>query len=232
MKRRIFPKIIFTLFILLQCLYFAGCAQLPDYAQPHMSSQPFDPRLKFFGYRQLQVEDFKAAAPSATIRDHKDMINAHTSLSLRPVHDIRYIISPPNLNFGLYKVYLQELHFRAVMIPERSWWNPELAPSKTTYVLQHEQIHFALMEIAARRLNKKLAETPTLGGAISAADIYSLEILLTETVDKEIETSKNNTLKEHTAFDEETSLYYDPQQQQKWYDQSLKELSELLQWAR
>jgi hypothetical protein len=228
--RRRFSKLASVLLVFFQCLYFTGCAQLPYFAQPHVSNQPFDPDLEFFGYRQLDVEDFKATRPSSTIIDHKEMINAHTSLSLRPVHDIRYVISLPHQNFGLYKVYLQELHFRAVMIPERSWWNPQLSSTKTSYVLQHEQIHFALMEISARRLNKKLAGIP--GGVISAPDARSLELLIKETVDKEIEISKKLMLKEHTAFDEDTSLYHDPQQQQKWYDQCIKELAELQQWQR
>ncbi len=84
------------------CLVFSGCAQLPDYAQPHMSSQSFDPGLSYFSYRSLTVDDFEANTPSPSIRDHTNMINAHTSLSLRPVHDVHYIISPPEINFGLY----------------------------------------------------------------------------------------------------------------------------------
>jgi len=211
-------------------LYLGGCAQLPEFAQPHLSSQPFDSSIEFVSYRQLTVDDFKAVTPSATIANHKDMINAHTSVSLRPVTEIQYIISPPHSNFGLYKAYLQELAFKAVMVPTRSWWNPHLAPEKTPYVLQHEQIHFALMEIAARTLNKKLRST--VGQSVSGPDRKIVKQLLMAAVDKEITATQKNILKEHTAFDEDTSMYYDPQRQQEWYNNSLKKLEQLSKWAR
>jgi hypothetical protein len=210
--------------------YLSGCAQLPEFAKPHLSSQPFDPSVEFLSYRQLTIDDFKAVTPSDTIKDHKHMINAHTSVSLRPVTEIQYIISPPHNNFGLYKAYLQELAFKAVMVPTRSWWNPQLAPEKTKYVLQHEQIHFALMEIAARDLNKKLSTS--VGETVSGYDRKIVEKLLLDAVDKKITTAQKEILKEHTAFDEDTSLYYDQRRQQEWYDNSLKKLDHLSKWAR
>jgi hypothetical protein len=49
---------------------------------------------------------------------------------------------------------IDHLAFEAVMIPERSWWNPAIQANMTGYVLQHEQIHFALTELAARKLTR------------------------------------------------------------------------------
>lgn len=158
------------------------------------------------------------------------MINAHTSVSLRPVTEIKYIISPPHNNFGLYKAYLQELAFKAVMVPSRSWWNPQLPPEKNSYVLQHEQIHFALMEIAARNLTQKLHSSKDK--AISGTTRDIVEKRLMAAVDKEITAAQTQILKEHTAFDENTSLRYDPHRQQEWYDDSMKRLEMLSQWAR
>ncbi|MFT5698393.1 MAG: hypothetical protein ACI8ZB_001248 [Desulforhopalus sp.] len=219
------------LFILiLISLFFSGCAQLPEYAQPHLSVEPFAPSLQFVGYRQLRVNDFKAATPAPSIRDHSHMINAHTSVSLRPVTEIQYIITPPHSNFGLYKAYLQELTFKAIMVPNRSWWNPQLAPEKTTYVLQHEQIHFALMEIAARKLNKKMGLSG--GQSVSATTRDTVEQLLMTAVEQEITATQKEILQEHTAFDEDTSLHYDPEHQQQWYDDSIKKLNDLSRWAR
>lgn len=219
-------------FILLTLIiiFSGGCAQLPDFAHPHVTTQPLDPSLEYVSYRQLRVEDFKAQNPSPGIMDHKHMINAHSSLSLRPASEIHYFISPPHNSFGLYKAYLQELSFKAVLFPTRSWWNPDLPPEKTTYVLQHEQIHFALMEIAARKLNKKLSLS--FGQAITGTDKKTVERRLRAAVEKEIAASKNDILTEHTAFDEETSLYHDPKRQQQWYDYSQTTLHTLSQWAR
>ncbi len=195
-----------------------------------MSNQPFDATLEYIDYRQLNREDFKADAPSPTIRGYQHMINAHTSVSLRPVHDVVYLVSPPHLNFGLYKVYLQELGFKAVMVPERSWWNPDLPQFKTAYVLQHEQIHFALMEIAARKVNKHFATAPT--SFISGADQATLMQRLKEIVDAELDKRRKEILQEHTAFDEQTSLYYDPARQQEWYHNCQKQLLQLQKWAK
>lgn len=230
MKNKIFPQLLNLIFIFFIGLCLGGCAQLPGFAQPHISSQPYDPSVVFINYRQLTVDDFMAITPSAIIADHKDMINAHTSVSLRPVTEVQYIISPPHSNFGLYKAYLQELSFKAVMAPARSWWNPQLPPKKTVYVLQHEQIHFALIEIAARNLNKKL--NTSVGHAVSGPNRQIVEQLLMAAVDKEISDTQKHILKEHTAFDEETSMYYDPQRQQEWYDNSMRNLENLSKWAR
>jgi hypothetical protein len=229
-KNRTFLYLKHLIFLIVINLYLGGCAQLPEFAQPHLSSEPFDPSIEFVSYRQLTIDDFKAVTPSATFKDHKHMINAHTSVSLRPVTEIQYIISPPHNNFGLYKAYLQELTFKAVMVPTRSWWNPQLAPEKTKYVLQHEQIHFALMEIAARDLNKKLSNS--VGETVSGNDRKIVERLLVDAVDKKMTATQKEILKEHTSFDEETSLYYDQRRQQEWYDNSLKKLEHLSKWAR
>lgn len=208
----------------------SGCATLPEFAQPHLSSQPFDNSLEVIGYRQLRVDDFKAQSPSPSIKDHKHMINAHTSVALRPATEIHHIISPPHISFGLYRAYLQELSFKALMFPTRSWWNPGIPPERTTYVLQHEQIHFALMEIAARKLNKKLSLS--LAEAISGTERKSVERRLRAAVEREIAASKAGILKEHTAFDEETSLYHDPKRQQQWYEDCQAKLHNLSEWAR
>ena len=230
MNQRTLLRLNNLIFLTLISLCFGGCAQLPEFAQPHLSPRPFDPAMEFIAYRQLSVDDFKAVTPSPTIKDHKHLINAHTSVSLRPINELQYIISPPHSSFGLYKAYLQELAFKAVMIPTKSWWNPQLAPEKTAYVLQHEQIHFALMEIAARNLNKKLSLSSAQ--AVSGTNRKTVEQLFMKAIDKVITSTQKEILKEHTAFDEETSLYYEPKNQQEWYDKSVKKLHDLAKWAR
>jgi hypothetical protein len=216
--------------VVLLTLCCQGCARLPEFAQPHLSNQPFDRSLDYISYRQLTVQDFKAVAPSPLIADHSHMINAHSSISLRPTTEMHYAISPPQLNFGVYKAYLQDLNFKAVLIPAQSWWNPKIPPNKTAYVLQHEQIHFALMEIAARRLNKKLALS--VNQSISGPDQKSVEEQLMKVVEEEISAAQKDILAEHTAFDEVASLRYAPQDQQEWYNKSQKELDNLAKWAR
>lgn len=219
----------FFLLLLISQL-FSGCAQLPDYAQPHIRAEPFDPKLGYINYRELTMEDFKATVPARSIQGYQHLINAHTSVSLRPVHDSRYIVSPPHLNFGVYRVYLSDLGFKAVMIPERSCWNPSLHRSKKEYVLQHEQIHFALMEIAARQLNRRLAQSPER--SLSSPNLQALQQLLENRIKFETDASKRRILEKHTTFDEQTSLYHDPERQQEWYDECQQRLLDLQHWAK
>lgn len=211
-------------------LNFTGCARLPDFASPHLSTTAFNPDLDFVEYRQLTINDFKAQTPPTAIKGYEHRINAHTSVSLRPSTPIHYTISHPNQNFGVFKARLQQLQFKAVMIPAYSWWNPKLPHNKKAYVLQHEQVHFALMEIAARKLNEKLENTSMQ--TFSGTEREAVQQQLLSSVQKTIDGSKEEILKEHTHFDEDTSLEYNPRAQQDWFDYCQNELQRLSRWAQ
>ena len=98
------------------------------------------------------------------------------------------------------------------------------------YVLEHEQIHFALYEIKARRLNA------------SAAAIAE-KMRSTASTPEEAQTRAQETLEEHMAeiseelieqnreFDEDTSLGYKPERQKAWLERVTSELAETRQWA-
>ncbi len=122
--------------------------------------------------------------------------------------------------------YEQTGTFRAVMRPECSFWNKAIGPAGTAmrlgallspvpivvpvpvkqpdwYILQHEQLHFAIMEAAARQLSEKTAEIPP--------DQRTAELtqrLLTITL--------SHTRERHAAFDAETSGTFEPQMLEKW----------------
>ena len=44
----------------------------------------------------------------------------------------------------------RDLRFRAQMDRKCSWWNPKDLGFPQEYILEHEQIHFALCELGAR----------------------------------------------------------------------------------
>ena len=112
--------------------------------------------------------------------------------------------------------------FRAVMNPRCSFWNETMGPLATLgglagasvvpglptqqpdwYVLQHEQIHFAIMEVAARELSRGLAELPPerrTQGAIDRA--YRLVLAQSE--------------QRHASFDAATSGTFDPPKLGAW----------------
>ena len=60
---------------------------------------------------------------------------------------------------------------------ECSWWNPQHIGLPHEYILEHEQIHFALFEIAARRLNQQVARIQERVEAVSRTQEGAIEAL-------------------------------------------------------
>ncbi|MGD9173144.1 MAG: hypothetical protein PVF29_03225 [Desulfobacterales bacterium] len=169
-------------------------------------------------YRQLTVDDFQASELPANIKPHAKSIGAHTCCQIRVAKDFKFTITRGYLYQQIhYFGSIKYIVFEAVMDPECSWLNPQLSGEKLEYVLEHEQIHFALMEIAARKLTREarteaknfLAIQPTYKETREEISIKIREML---------QTANQAVLKEHTSFDEDTSLYFDPEGQQWWID--------------
>jgi hypothetical protein len=124
-----------------------------------------------------------------------------------------------------YEVYPVELRFVAMMDRGCSWWNEANDTQPPEYVLEHEQIHFALFELEARRLNSRSEEIRRRlrrrGGTIeeaSAAVQAELEGALGEALERVLERS--------IRLDEETSMSYDAERQREWAVRVEKELAE------
>lgn len=114
--------------------------------------------------------------------------------------------------------------FQAVMNPDCSFWNriagplgffgriaaiatgvPVPVPVKQPdwYILQHEQIHFAINEVAARRLSRKIAELPPSERSARR-------------IERAYHLTRSHTQQRHWRFDEETSGTYRPSALEKW----------------
>ena len=106
---------------------------------------------------------------------------------------------------------------------------PECGPPD--YVLEHEQIHFALYELGARPLNASVgriaddvrAEGSTLDEVRQHAD-YILRRALVDALAVILERNR--------AFDEDTSLGYKPERQKAWLSRVAQELSSTQLLAR
>jgi hypothetical protein len=126
--------------------------------------------------------------------------------------------------------------FRAVMRPECSFWNETVGPLGTLgglagvsvvpglptqqpdwYILQHEQIHFAIMEVAARRLSRHIAELPESDRTPAAVEsAYALTL--------------SRTQERHAQFDAATSGTFDPARLGAWVRALETEMRELCGW--
>jgi len=195
------------LFLILFSLLLNGCVHLPDYALPHIEETNSNhvSLKQGFTYRKLTVNDFR-----------------------RPSKDSKFIINSSYSNYYdqiLWFGRIQSIAFEAVMLPDYSWWNPAVSRKKTPYVLQHEQIHFALMELAARHLTQQ-AQADIDDILVVDSSRQGAHEQLMERIAALIQAGNDEMIKEHTAFDEDTSLYNDPEKQQWWFDRVNNQLQE------
>jgi hypothetical protein len=228
-----FDKIIKTpdsslLRLILLFLLLTGCAHLPEYAKPRMVEFENRPASHNHGftYRALSVDDFQAQSLPDNLVSHTQNIAAHACCRIRTTEDASYKITRGYLNQQIqYFGTITHIAFEAVMVPACSWLNPKVTEEKLDYVLQHEQIHFALMEIAARDLTREAKG--------EAKDFLAIQSTYKATqgevaarIKDLVRSTSEAVLMDHTAFDEETSLYFDPGIQQRWMERVEEQLLE------
>ncbi len=170
-------------------------------------------------YRPVTRADFRASQPPARIAANAARMGAYTCVLILPVGDPRVKVQPqPD---GSLVALLDSVRFRAEMDRSCSWWNDQTRLDPR-YVLEHEQIHFALAEIQARRLT---------------AEIRSIEIVERDPrrANQEIQRAFDRTareatealVRENTRFDEETSFRFVPTVQKRWLREVEQQLAEL-----
>lgn len=196
----------------------AACAQLPEYARPRMvrTEDLEQTRAPGFPYRPLTPEDFRAASLSEQLSEHAERINAHAATQVRLTADSSFRITSGDLyGQGYFFGSIERLAFEAVMLPERSWWNPKITANMRGYVLQHEQIHFALTELAARQLTGDSQKWASEVLVIKPTP-QEVRAELARQIKERINAAMEANLKRQAEFDEDTSLFFSPRRQQWW----------------
>jgi hypothetical protein len=204
--------------LFLTLVLFPACARLPEYARPRMAPAEDlqQERPAAFTYRGLTTDDFRAASLSGHMAEHAERINAHAATQIRLTADSIFRITSRDLYGQTYFFgRIEQLGFEAVMLPDRSWWNPKIPAAMRAYVLQHEQIHFALTELASRQLNAESQKW--------AADVLVIQptpqevrVELARQINERINSAMEASLKRQTEFDEDTSLFINPKRQLWW----------------
>jgi len=206
---------------------FGGCTGLPDYALPRSGAAMADPAMldEAVTYRQLTRSDFRAPGLPADQKAHASAINAHTCARIRPTPETRFSVVRTRYNGSVVFIGgIENIRFEGIMIPGCSWWNPDLPAGMHDYVLQHEQIHFALVELAARRLTADIQEEARSFMTIQPT-AKEVRAQITATVNQWIRSAMEASLEMHTAFDNDTSLFHSPGWQQWWQDKIEKQLA-------
>ena len=216
------------LVVIISTLWIGSCSQLPDYARPRFydGEQANTGASEGFNYRSLSIEDFQAAELPSEDRRYHGSINARSCINIRPANATKaYISKTSYYGSDLYVGTFTHIEYEALFIPSCSWWNQKIPPKRIDYVLQHEQIHFAIGELTARKVTRVVNEeikNYTAVGSSKADVTEELMKTLRDAAHKIIETE----LAVHTAFDEETSMYVDRNAQQRWFTRISKELNE------
>lgn len=209
---------------------------LPDEARG--STWQLDPSQKgktdLIGYRAITRKDFRAKQPPPQARASADRLGAATCSYLVPDQEsLRIRATPRKRKDGSWEYVAKpdRLHFRGAMDRRCSWWNDRQKQLAADYVLAHEQIHFALTEIHARRLNERAAE---LVGRMTAVDRDADRAIAAAQakLQRLLEDEARALLARNDRFDSETSLGYRPEAQAAWRKRVAKELRETERFAR
>ncbi|HKJ51506.1 MAG TPA: hypothetical protein VKB27_08380 [Gammaproteobacteria bacterium] len=204
-------------------LYLIACARLPDYARPVALDSGTLQKQDVIGYRRLQRADFKGLQPPPGF-DHRmgAAICAYLENNIEAESfEFRYLGTANSSH--VYEVTVNSPRIRAFMDRDCSWWNPELADSASDYVLEHEGVHFAIFEIAARKWSRDL-ETAVF--RIAGSDESELQRDMQKQFDNFWEGRKSELDARNLEFDEQTSAVFDPERQKKWLATVRSELAD------
>lgn len=222
---KIGSRLKYCLFILAIVQLFS-CARLPEYARPQFNPEGYslEAKARGFSYRKLAVQDFQAKSPPTSATEQNDHLQARSCLSIRPSSDIRAHVSRSSMNGKVFYIgNISDVRFEAQFLPHCSWWNPKVTQKKKAYVLQHEQIHFAIAELEARELTRKagakIKEYLAFG---DTRDDVKKE--LSEKLQNIASESTKKSLEEHLSFDNDTSMTFAPKVQKQWLEKVESEI--------
>jgi hypothetical protein len=200
---------------------------LPGYAQPRgRILDPSEYGTDVINYRALSQKDFRGIEPPPDMLPYRDRLGAATCAYIVTTPQTEVLVQPIRTPDGriLYQAVPQNLGFRAQMDRSCSWWNSEQHSLKTDYVLEHEQIHFALFELEARRLN---SEVDRLRRMLESTDttLHGARQKVRTRLEGVLGESLQRVLAQSHAFDEDTSMGYRPERQKEWLRRVESELS-------
>jgi hypothetical protein len=149
-----------------------------------------------------------------------------------------YIRTDPNVSMHVgsivdpdgderFEGWLGHLRFEALMDRGCSWWSARSRDAE--YTLQHEQIHFAIRELAARRMNEAAAELVTslhVAGDSEQAVVVELKARIGELFDGQ----NAAAVERNRAFDDDTSWGRNDERQRVWWREIERELKETEAW--
>lgn len=217
-------------------LALVGCGStLPEYAAPKggvVDAGKLD-STDLIGYRLLTRADFRGTHAPPEFMPVADRVGAATCGQVRTTSDTEFFVKwrqeTPNSE-RRHWVEVKKLTFMALMDRRCSWWNEKAASRAPAYVLQHEQVHFALYELGARKLNASVQDiTRNMGG--DGESQAAVEERAKRALNEALQHATDDLLERNRDFDEDTSLGYRPDRQRAWLQRVTQELAETQAFA-
>ena len=201
-------------------LSLSACGRLPDYALPKTQLVDATQLAHTDGvpYRQLTRADFRATTPPIDNARHAAQMSAFSCVNVVPNGELQMEMRQAAPG-GEFVARPNQIAFLAKMDRSCSWWNPKQEGAQLTYVLKHEQIHFAIAEAAARELTLRVSSLHATGDSSEQA-----AAALRRAIDGVLRDGMEEMIARNTDFDLATSGRREPDLQQRWYDQLSAEL--------
>ncbi|MGI9433120.1 MAG: hypothetical protein ACR2PQ_12940 [Myxococcota bacterium] len=204
-----------------------SCATAPG--RPEATGGIVDPatldRSDVIPYRALARSDFRGKHPPPAFAQYADQLGAATCAQILSTPDTQLVAEPSRGPDGrvVYRTRSVQLGFHAQMDRNCSWWNPRDVGLPEEYILEHEQIHFALFELEARRLNRVIPELEKHLHATAESPRAAIQIAQQQ-LERELQARMQGILARSREFDEDTSMGHRPEQQRLWWDRVHSEL--------
>lgn len=205
-----------------------ACSTLPEYAAP--KGRVLDPALfataDVISYRTLTRADFKAEQIPPEFASVAGQAGAATCAYIITTPDTQVRSEPFRSADGVirYRATCENLRFFTQMDRDCSWWNPKEVGLPMEYILEHEQVHFAIFELESRRLNGSISE---IEGRLQATADSPEEAarIISQMLEAQIEGRMKDILKRSRAFDQDTSMGHNPEGQKRWWSLVHSELA-------
>ena len=163
----------------------------------------------YLAYRDITRDDFRAVDPPEHASEHATHLGALLCGAITPNAEIE-IDFEPDVRPSDTWFKIRGPNYRAKMDPHCSWWNAQ-SETPADYVLEHEQIHFALIEIYARDINRELATLRIRTGSRELAPAAA-----EQSTTRLLERATRKLVDESRLFDHQTSRPVDRAAQRQW----------------
>lgn len=208
---------------------------MPEYAAPKggvVDAGKLD-SSDVISYRALTRADFRGTQAPTEFAAVAERVGAATCGQVRTTADTLFLLNWRQESPDSQKqhwVEVKKLGFMALMDRRCSWWNEKLAARAPEYVLQHEQIHFALYELGARQLNASV-DSIKRGMTARGTSREEVQAQAQRALNEALTRATEDLLDRNRDFDQDTSLGYRPDRQRDWLRKVLTELAETQAFA-